>query len=34
MFAAVGGVLHEECIPYNDSTKHLLGTTDDYVEYN
>ena len=32
MFAAVGGGLHEECIPYNEETKHLLGTTDDYVE--
>ena len=32
MFAAVGGGLHEECIPYNEKTKHLLGTTDDYVE--
>ena len=21
-----------QCIPYNDQTKHLLGTTDDYVE--
>ena len=30
MFAAVGGGLHEECIPYNEETKHLLGTTDDW----
>ena len=34
MFASVGGGLHEECIPYNEKTKHLLGTTDDYVECN
>ena len=30
MFAAVGGGLHEECIPYNEETKHLLGVTDDW----
>ena len=32
MFVSVGGNTWKECIPYNDSTKHLLGTTDDYVE--
>ena len=30
MFVSVGGGLHEECIPYNEETKHLLGTTDDW----
>ena len=27
------GVTVYECIPYNDETKHLLGTTDDCPEY-
>lgn len=28
-YHAVGGEIYAECIPYNDQTKHLLGTTDD-----
>nr|DAU08174.1 MAG TPA: hypothetical protein [Caudoviricetes sp.] len=28
--AAVGGCAYDECIPYNDQTKHLLGTTDEW----
>lgn len=29
-FVAVGGNWFGECIPYNEETKHLLGTTDDW----
>ena len=29
---AVGGNVYEECIPYNEDTKHLLGTTDEWEE--
>lgn len=29
-YHAVGGEIYAECIPYNDQTKHLLGTTDDW----
>ena len=29
-YCAVGGQWFHECIPYNDSTKHLLGTTDEW----
>ncbi len=29
-YEAVGGLRFEECIPYNEQTKHLLGTTDDW----
>lgn len=29
----VGGVLYEMCIPYNDDTKHLVGTTEEAPEY-
>ena len=29
MFVSVGGNTWKECIPYNDQTKHLLGTSDD-----
>ena len=29
-YNAVGGNWYNECIPYNDSTKHLLGTTDEW----
>ena len=32
MFVAVGGSAWTECIPYNDQTKHLLGTTNDWKE--
>ena len=31
-YVCVGG-LYEVCIPYNDDTKHLVGTTDDPIEY-
>ena len=30
MFVSVGGNTWKECIPYNEETKHLLGTTDDW----
>ena len=29
----MGEVLYKMCIPYNDDTKHLVGTTDDTPEY-
>ena len=29
----VGGLWYEQCIPYNDETKHLLDTTNDCDEY-
>ncbi len=29
-YNAVGGNWFDECIPYNESTKHLLGTTDEW----
>lgn len=28
MSVTVGGIAYERCIPYNEQTKHLLGTTD------
>ena len=28
-----GGLMHKICIPYNDDTKHLIGTTNDCPEY-
>ena len=28
-----GGLMHKMCIPYNDDTKHLIGTKDDCPEY-
>lgn len=28
-----GGLLHKMCIPYNDDTKHLIGTNNDCPEY-
>lgn len=31
-YVAIGGAIHEYCIPYNDKTKHLLGTTEDAPE--
>ena len=31
-YVAIGGAIHEYCIPYNDKTKHLLGTTEDTPE--
>ncbi len=32
-FVTLGGRRWKQCIPYNDNTKHLLGTTDDCDEY-
>ena len=32
IYVAVGGLCFEYCIPYNDETKHLLGTCDEYEE--
>lgn len=29
-YFAVGGVCYNECIPYNEQTKHLLGTMDEW----
>lgn len=29
-YEAVGGMRFDECIPYNEETKHLLGTTDEW----
>ena len=31
-YCTVGGIEYEQCIPYNDQTKHLLGTTDNWEE--
>lgn len=28
-----GGLMHKICIPYNDDTKHLIGTNNDCPEY-
>ena len=30
IYGAVGGLMYYKCIPYNDETKHLLGTTDEW----
>lgn len=30
MYVTVGGIAYEKCIPYNEQTAHLLGTTDDW----
>lgn len=27
------GIIYQTCVPYNDDTKHLVGTTDDCPEY-
>ena len=32
MFRTIGGTFWNQCIPYNDQTAHLLGTTDDWEE--
>lgn len=32
MYATVGGICYENCIPYNEQTAHLLGTTDNWEE--
>ena len=29
----IGEVIYKMCIPYNDDTKHLIGTTDEAPEY-
>lgn len=29
----VGGILYDMCIPYNDDTKHLVGTKEEAPEY-
>ena len=31
-YVAIGGIGYSQCIPYNDQTKHLLGTTDNWEE--
>ena len=31
-YVAIGGIGYSQCIPYNEQTKHLLGTTDDWEE--
>lgn len=33
IICAINGNCRRECIPYNDETKHLLGTKDDCPEY-
>jgi hypothetical protein len=30
IYSAVGGLIYYKCIPYNEETKHLLGTTDEW----
>lgn len=30
IYGAVGGLIYYKCIPYNEETKHLLGTTDEW----
>lgn len=32
MYVSVGGIAYEQCIPYNEQTAHLLGTTDNWEE--
>ena len=32
MYVAVGGIAYEKCIPYNEQTAHLLGSTDDWED--
>lgn len=32
MYVTVGGIAYEQCIPYNEQTALLLGTTDDWEE--
>lgn len=31
-YAVFGGIYYKYCIPYNEKTAHLLGTTEDYKE--
>ena len=30
IYSAVGGLIYYKCIPYNEETAHLLGTTDEW----
>lgn len=30
LYIAVGGIAYEDCLPYNEQTAHLLGTTENY----
>lgn len=32
MYVTVGGIAYEYCIPYNEQTAHLIGTTDNWEE--
>jgi len=32
IIVTVGGESWDECLPYNDETKHLVGTTNDVPE--
>jgi hypothetical protein len=32
MYVTVGGIAYDQCIPYNEQTAHLLGTTDNWEE--
>lgn len=32
MYATVGGICYDNCIPYNEQTAHLLGTNKDWKE--
>lgn len=32
-YCVVGGLWYEQCIPYNDETKHLLDTTEECYDY-
>lgn len=33
IYTCTGGCGYKQCIPYNDDTKHLVGTTDEAPEY-
>lgn len=30
IYSAVGGLIYYKCIPYNEETAHLLGTSDEW----
>lgn len=32
MYVTVGGIAYDNCIPYNEQTAHLIGTTDNWEE--
>lgn len=34
LYITVGGIGYEKCIPFNENTKHLVGTTQEYVDNN